>query len=335
MTNKSTIIHLILLFLLILLVLIDLSIDNANFSIFEAINNVSNNTINSNSYILTQIRIPRVFTAVFTGFALSVSGLMMQTLFHNPLADPYVLGISSGASLGVATSTLIGSVFGFSWMQCGGYSHALSAVSGAAVVLVLVLGISAKIKNNITILVLGIVFGSIASSFISLMQSFCDSEDLKHYIGWTLGSLDTVTWSQLVFLIPTLSVALFCSFLIQKKLNAYLIGEKAAQTLGINPNQVKIMIVVLTSILSGLSTAFTGPIGFIGIAVPHLVRNLYKTSMHNITIPGCMLCGADILLCCDILTHLSDNGTILPVNSFSALIGGPIIIHIILKSKIK
>ena len=285
--------------------------------------------------IINNFRIPKAFTALLAGAALSVSGLQMQTVFRNPLAGPDVLGITAGASLGVAItvlgiSTLLPEAFrGFS----GNGPVVIAACMGAGFILLLIFIVSLRIKNVITILILGIMFGSGIFAVVSILQYFSPASSLKSFVIWTMGSLSGVTKSQLHVLLPVIAVGLFLAFIHAKTLNALLLGENYAKSLGVNIRTSRFFIFFSTSLLAGSITAFCGPIGFVGIAVPHIARILFKTSNHHVLIPGTILIGAIMLLLSDILTLLPGNDSVLPINSVTALLGIPVVIWIIIKNK--
>ena len=268
--------------------------------------------------ILHAIRLPKAVTAILAGAALSVSGLIMQTLFRNPLAGPYTLGVSSGASLGVALLTML-SAFSF---HLSIFSLPIAACVGATLVLLLVMAVSKKVTSNVSLLIVGMMFGSIAGALVSLLQNFANPDALKLFIVWTLGSLSSVGWSDMELLIP---------ILLSGMLNGLLLGEDYARGLGINVSRTRLYIVLATGLLAGGVTAFCGPIAFIGVAVPHIARGLFHTSNHRITIPASALIGACLLLICDVLCSLAIYP--LPISTMSALFGAPIIIWIILKNR--
>ena len=277
--------------------------------------------------ILHAIRFPKAITAILAGAALSVSGLIMQTLFRNPLAGPYTLGVSSGASLGVALLTMIGA---FS-IQLSAVSIPFAACIGAIAVLLLVLAVSRRVTNNVSLLIVGLMFGSIAGALVSLLQNFANPDALKLFIVWTLGSLSSVGWGDMQMLIPILLLGALFVLLAVKPLNGLLLGEDYARGLGINVSRTRIYIVLATGLLAGGVTAFCGPIAFIGVAVPHIARGIFNTSNHRITLPASALIGACLLLVCDVLCSLFTYP--LPISTVSALFGAPIIIWIILKKK--
>ncbi len=327
--TKNSIIFIVLILLLVLFFAIDL----AWGSIFIPLNEVvttflGNGTDEINREILLNFRLPKAITAVLAGASLSVAGLMMQTLFRNPLADPYVLGVSSGASLGVALVVMSG---GALLGSSGSWIMILAAVAGASVVMLLVVGVSFKVQQAASLLIVGIMFGTIVSSLVGVLQYFSNPDAIKMFIMWNLGSLSAVTWQHLQILTPVILTGLLTVFLIQKRLDGLLLGENYAKALGISIIQTRIIIVLTTSVLAGAITAFTGPIGFVGIAIPHIARGVFKTSSHRILIPASILMGAILILICDVVSQIPTYT--LPINTISSLFGAPIIIWVILRKK--
>jgi len=291
----------------------------------------SNDTWNN---ILVNIRIPKTLTALLAGMALSVSGLQLQTLFRNPLAGPSVLGISAGASLGVAAVTLVsGQSVAVSALSSGvgqGWLLVVASSVGAATVLLLILAVSLRVKDSIVLLIIGIMIGNITLAVVSIWQYFSQPEQIRDYLLWTLGSVGNVTNEQLkIFSVLSLLIV-FITFLLSKNLNGLLLGERYAQSMGIPLLITRISIIATTSILVGLVTGFCGPIGFVGIAVPHLVRSLLQTSDHRWLIPACALAGAFILIGCDLVSQWPGRAWVLPINAITALIGSPVVIWVIL-----
>jgi iron complex transport system permease protein len=283
--------------------------------------------------IIWNLRLPKAVTAVITGAAISVAGLIMQTLFQNPLAGPYVLGVSSGASLGVAVFLLGGSFLPAFVIQSG-WGLVIAAILGAILVLFLVLGISFKVRQAASLLIIGIMFGQIAGSLVTILQHQSNPDSLKVFVTWTFGSLQAVTWNYMRVMLPLIAVGLLITFFIQKQLNGLLLGEYYAKGLGISIVRTRILIIIAVALLAGAPTAFTGPIAFIGMAVPHLARGLFRSSDHRIIIPATMLCGAILLVLCDLATtQIPAEGQTLPINAISSLVGAPIIIWIIFKNK--
>lgn len=273
--------------------------------------------------ILHAIRLPKAVTAVLAGSALSVSGLIMQTLFRNPLAGPYTLGVSSGASLGVAFLTM--------WSATMIMLLPVAACIGATLVLLLVLAVSRKVTGNVSLLIVGMMFGSIAGALVSLLQNFANPDALKLFIVWTLGSLSSVGWSDMKMMIPILLTGALFVLLALKPLNGLLLGEDYARGLGIHVERTRLYIVLATGLLAGGVTAFCGPIAFIGVAVPHIARGIFRTSNHRVTVPASALIGACLLLVCDVLCSLFTYP--LPISTVSALFGAPVIIWIVLKGR--
>ncbi len=286
--------------------------------------------------IVFHSRLPKAIAAVLCGSALSVCGLQMQTLFRNPLAGPYILGISSGAGLGVAIF-----IMGLSFLGISASTITLSANSGIIIasiigslgVLSILLSVINRLKDIMTVLILGIMIGSVITAIIGIIQYFSQDVQLKSFIMWTMGNLSSVTNDQLVLLTPIVIIGLILSFIASKNLNAYLLGEAYAKSLGVNIKQSRIVIIIITSILTGSITAYCGPIGFIGIVIPHLARMISNSSDHRILTPLSILLGINVLLIADIISQLPGLDQNLPINSITSLIGIPFIIWIILKNK--
>lgn len=289
------------------------------------------------STIILKYRLPKALTAMVVGIALSLSGLQMQTVFRNPMAGPYVLGVSSGASLGVAMIIL-----GFSAgmvpgdiADIGNWILVVSAWIGAGLVMILIMFISSRVRDIMIILIMGIMLASGIGAIVSIMQYFSSETMLKAYVIWTMGSLGNLSSGQLKVLIISVSVGVVISIFSVKMMNALLLGENYAATMGLNVKFSRGVIFACTSILAGSVTAFCGPVGFIGIAVPHVVRNIFMTSDHKILVPGSVVVGGTIMLISDIISQLPGSGSILPINSVTSLIGIPVVIWVILRNKRK
>ncbi len=333
--NKPFLLITVSVLLLILFSFADILIGSVHIPLKEFFNYFTGGELKEQyKTIITEFRIPKMITAVLAGFALSVAGLQMQTIFRNPLAGPYVLGISSGAGLGVALlllspiSLYIGSAVGIGWMT------SIFACLGAGMVLLIIFSVSVRVKDVMTILIIGVLFGSAVSAVVSVLQYFGDQAQLKTYVIWTMGSLSGVTNEQLLVLIPSVFAGLIISLFSVRMLNILLIGENYAKTSGLNLLFAKIIIFTSTSLLAGSITAFCGPIGFIGIIVPHLARMTFKTANHKILIPASAIIGAILILISDIISQLPGYSGTLPINSVTAILGIPIVIRIILKTKI-
>jgi len=283
--------------------------------------------------IIRDYRFPKAIAAILVGIALSVSGLQMQAIFRNPLAGPYVLGISAGASLGVAIMMMgMGMTAGYITGMASNWMIVLAAFLGASAVLFLIFSVLLRIRDVMTILILGLMFGSITTSFINVLQYFSNESLLKSYTVWTMGSLNGVTHEQLKVLVPCVLCGLIVSLLTIKSLNAMLLGENYARSLGVNIIASRLLIFFSTGILAGSVTAFCGPIGFVGIAVPHICRIIFRTADQRILLAGSILAGASVMLVSDLITLLPGNGIILPINSVTAFIGIPVIIWIIVRN---
>lgn len=285
--------------------------------------------------IVHTIRLPKAITAMLAGAALSVSGLQMQTLFRNPLADPFVLGINSGASLGVAIVVLavgaVGSALLAGLGVLGDLSLAFAASLGAAAVLGCVLLISRKVQSVMTLLILGLMFGYATSAFVSVLLYFSIPEQIQAFIIWTFGSFGGVTWRQMAVFSPAIGLGLLLAFLTVKPLNALLLGEKYAQSMGVPVKRVRIWTLAGASILAGVTTAFCGPIAFLGLAVPHLCRSLLNTSDHRLLMPAVTLLGATLALFADVIARMPGSQATLPLNAVTSLIGAPVVIWVILR----
>jgi len=331
MKSRSFILFLALSLLTLSLFLADLAWGSIHISLREIISVFFGKGGDGiNSEILLNFRLPKAITAILAGASLSVAGLMMQTLFRNSLADPYILGVSSGASLGVALVMMAASVLPVAFVSSG-WALIVAAIIGASVVLVLVVGVSFKVNNAVSLLIVGLMFGTIAGSIVSVLQNFSNPDAIKLFVMWTFGSLSAVTWTYMQVLLPVSMLGLGMAFFLQKRLDGLLLGENYARGLGVSIIQTRLLIVIATGILAGGITAFTGPIAFVGVAIPHIARGIFRTSSHKILMPATVLCGASLILFCDIISQIP--AYTLPINTISALFGAPIIIWIILKKR--
>jgi iron complex transport system permease protein len=287
--------------------------------------------------IILKFRLPKALTAMLSGAALGIGGLQMQTLFRNPLADPFVLGISSGASLGVALVVLAVGAPGMILLAgvtlLGDLSLAVAASLGSAAVLGIVLLAARRVQSSVTLLILGLMFGSGVAALVSLLLYFSISERIQAYINWTFGSFGGVTWSQMIVFAPTILIGLLIAFLLSKSLNALLLGETYARSMGMNTRRARMWIIASTALLAGAVTAFCGPIGFLGIAIPHICRNLFNTSDHRLLIPASILMGGIVALVADLIAQAPGSQVVLPLNAVTALIGAPVVIWIILRGR--
>lgn len=289
------------------------------------------------TYIVLQTRLPQAVTALFAGASLAVAGLMLQTVFANPLAGPSILGIDSGASLGVALVMLLcGGTIGALHMglSFSGYvAVIIGAFAGAALILGLIIFFSTLIRSNVMLLIIGIMMGYITSSAISLLNFFATAEGVFSYTMWGMGDFSGVAMEQLPFFCSILAGGLGLSVLLIKPLNALLLGERYAENLGINVKRVRIALLVSTGILTAVTTAFCGPIAFIGLAVPHMARLLLGTSNHKLLLPVTLLCGAGIALVCNLISVLPGSAGVIPLNAITPVLGAPVIIYVIINQR--
>lgn len=333
--NRKELLFGALFLIVISLFILDIFFGSVSIKASEVIRAIFTHSGSNFETIILKFRIPKAITALTVGIALSLSGLQMQTVFRNPMAGPDVLGISSGASLGVAF-VILGFSSHLSPENVSGLGNwILVAASwvGAGVVLVLIMVLSSKVKDIMTILILGIMLSSGISAIVIIMQYFSNETMLKAYVIWTMGSLGNLTSGQLNVLIISVSAGVILTLITTKMLNALLLGETYAGSIGLNVKLARFMIFICTSILTGTVTAFCGPIGFIGIAVPHITRILFKTSDHLILIPGTILTGGAVMLLSDIISQLPGSDNVLPVNSVTSLIGIPIVIWVIMRNR--
>ena len=288
------------------------------------------------AFIVRQIRLPKALTALAVGGGLAVSGLQMQTLFRNPLAGPSALGLTAGASLGVAavmmtSGSMVGS-FAIRALGVGGsWALVLAATAGAALVMGLVLVLSARVRDNVVLLIVGLMIASVTGAIVSLWQYFSAPEQIQEYLLWTFGSVGGVTGGQLAVLGAVVVAGLGLAFASAKPLNALLLGENYARSMGLSVGWSRTLIILSTSLLAGTITAFCGPIGFIGIAVPHLARALLRTADHRVLLPATCLAGAALTLGCDCLAQLPGSQTPLPLSVVTSLLGAPVVLWVVLR----
>ncbi|MBJ7298380.1 MAG: iron ABC transporter permease [Dolichospermum sp.] len=326
-----------LLLCLILAFLLDLGFGAVNIPIHEVMNILLGQEAEKTTWtnIILKFRLPKALTATLAGAALGVSGLQMQTLFKNPLAGPFVLGISSGASLGVALVLLTASLTVPTLLtdlgMIGDFSLVIAASFGAASVLGLMLVVSRRVQDTMTLLILGLLFGYATSAMVSILLQFSSQERIQSYIMWTFGSFTGVTWQQLAILTPVICVGLLIAVLQSKSLNALLLGESYARSLGLTVQKTRFSVISSASILAGAITAFCGPIAFLGVAIPHLCRSLFNTSDHRILIPSVIIMGAILALFADLVAQILINQMVLPLNAITALIGTPVVTWVILQ----
>ena len=331
MKSRSTILFVSLSLLLVILFVLDLLIGSVHIPLRDILGAIVGAGVDPvTRLIVLDIRLVKAIVAILAGMALSVSGLQMQTLFRNPLAGPYVLGISSGASLGVALFILGMPLVGIatnSTMSSIGTAGA--AWLGSALILAFVASVSTRIKDIMVILILGMMISSGVSAVVQILQYLSNEEALKSFVIWTMGSLGDVTANQLHLMLPAVLLGLVVSVAVIKPLNLLLLGEQYARTMGLNVRRSRYLIFLSTTLLAGTVTAFCGPIGFVGLAIPHIARMLFSNADHRILLPASALCGAVVLLTCDIISKWLT----LPINTITALLGIPIVIWVVIRNK--
>ena len=286
-------------------------------------------------YIILNFRLPKAITAILVGMGLSISGLLMQTLFRNPLAGPYVLGLSSGSSLGVAFVILGAGLLPLSVAEIvmSPYGVILASCFGSFFVLLLVLLVSQKLRDTTTILIVGLMFSSFAGAVVSIFTYFSTAEQLQKYTFWTMGSLGNLSWENIYILATTIVIGMLLSLFSLKALDSLLLGENYAKSMGLNLKKSRFTIIIATSILAGSITAFAGPIAFIGLAVPHLAKLIFQTSNHKILFLGTLGIGAIIMLFCDTVSQMPGFEFTIPINAITSIIGAPIVIWLIIRKK--
>lgn len=287
--------------------------------------------------VVMTIRLPQVLTAMVCGASLSVAGLQMQTIFHNPLAGPSVLGVSSAASLGVALVLLLSGAIGGSTLSrfgiIGNTAITIAAITGALSVMMVIVWLSRKVHGNATLLISGVLIGYIASAIIGVLKAYSSEEDIHAYVIWGLGSFSRVSGGQISVFIGITALLLPLSMLLAKPLNMLLMGDLYALNLGLNVKRARMWIIISAGILTAVVTAYCGPIMFIGLAVPHIARGLFRTSDHRILLPATLLCGMGLALLCNLISKMPGANGVIPINSVTALIGAPIALYVLLKRK--
>ncbi|MBR0523561.1 MAG: iron ABC transporter permease [Prevotella sp.] len=335
--NKGTVFLIISTLLIILLFCVSMIIGAVDIPVSEVISILSGKTSEKASwqYIVLQSRLPQTITAMLCGGALAVSGLMLQTAFRNPLADPGIFGINSGASMGVALVMLLlgGNITAGTLSLTGFVATLFAAFIGAMLVMALILFFSTIVRNNVMLLIIGIMIGYITSSGISLLNYFATEEGVQSYMVWGLGNFGGVTMDQMPVFASICILGLITSLLLIKPLNALLLGEQYAENLGVNTLRVRNYLLVVTGLLTAITTAYCGPISFIGLAVPHIARMLLGTDNHQWLMPATILTGAVIAMLCNILCVLPGDNGIIPLNAVTPIIGAPVIIYVIAKQR--
>lgn len=336
MKDRTILCFILLSLLLVILFVASLLLGSVSLQVKEVLGVILDQEVDPQTRILvTHFRLPKAITALVVGAALSASGLQMQTLFRNPLAGPYVLGISSGASLGVSLFLLGAPLLGVSVASetLRNIGVVGSAWIGAALILAVIMAVSVRLKDIMAILILGMMFGSAASAIVQILQYLSPDSVLKSFVVWTMGSLSGVSLQQLGLMSGIVVAGLALSIYLIKPLNLLLLGENYARTMGLNIRWIRFLLFASTTLLAGTVTAFCGPIGFIGIAVPHVARMLTGNADHRVLMPASMLMGSVTMLLCDIIAQLPGHEMVLPVNTITALLGIPIIVLVIVRNR--
>ena len=322
---------------LVLLLLLNISLGSVSIPIKDVFKNLIGESSSKETwdYIIINYRLPKAITTIVVGIGLSISGLLMQTLFRNPLAGPDVLGLSSGASLGVAT-IVMGATFlpmGLSAVLLSSFGIILASSLGSFLVLLAVLAVSQRLRDTMAILIVGLMFASLTSAIVGTLTYFSTAEQLQKFTFWSMGNLGNLSWSSIVILSVCVVIGLLLSLVSIKPLNALLLGENYARSLGINYKRTRLIIILATSILAGSITAYAGPIAFIGLAVPHIAKLVFQTSNHTILFWSTLLFGAIIMLICDSISQLPGSDLTLPINAVTSIFGAPIVIWLLIRKR--
>ena len=333
--KRNSLLFLSLSLLLLLALLLNISLGQVAIPFKEVIKSLFGSHASKETweYIIVNFRLPKAITAILVGIGLSISGLLMQTLFRNPLAGPYVLGLSSGSSLGVAFVILGAGILPISLANflLSSYGIILASCLGSFMVLLLVLSISKFLRDTMTILIAGLMFSSFASAIVSILTYFSSAEKLQKFTFWSMGSIGNVSWPNLLILFIAICIGLLISLFSIKSLDGLLLGENYAKSLGLNIKKSRRMIILATSILAGSITAFAGPIAFIGLAVPHLSKLIFQTSNHLILFWSTIIIGAIIMLFCDMVSQMPGFDFTLPINAITSIVGAPIVIWLLVR----
>ena len=339
MMRRTAPLMILLLVAIALLFVINLVIGSIDIPIKDVVAILLGNDETSEIWqnIILKSRVPQALTATMAGAGLAISGLQMQTVFHNPLAGPSVLGVSSGASLGVAFVVLLSGAIGNVALSRLGYlgdtALSIAAIIGSLSVMGLIVWISQRVKGNVTLLIIGVMIGYLASAIIGILKFFSPEEDVKAFVVWGLGSFSRVSGDQMVLFVVIMAILIPISMLLIKTLNLMLLGDEYAKNLGLDINRARTLIILSAGILIAIVTAYCGPIMFIGLAVPHLCRAVFRSSNHRILMPGTMLMGAALALVCNLLARMPGFEGVLPVNSVTALIGAPVIAVVLFRRR--
>lgn len=335
--QKHRIRYLLLLIIAVCLFALDISLGSVTIPFQEVLTSLTGGKASKETweYIIINYRLPKAITAILVGIGLSISGMLMQTLFRNPLAGPYVLGLSSGSSLGVAL-VVLGSGFLpaiYTDMLVSSYGIIIVSCIGSTLVLLAILLISQRLRDTMVILIVGLMFGSFTNAFVGVLSYFSSAEQLQKYTFWSMGNLGNLSWTSILILAIAIMVGMVLSFISIKPLDALLLGESYAKSLGVNFKKSRLMIILATSILAGSITAFAGPIAFIGLAVPHMAKLVFQTSNHKVLFWSTSLIGISIMLFCDMISQVPGSDFTLPINAITSIIGAPVVVWLLVRKR--
>ncbi len=335
--KRNTLLFFMLTLLLLVLFIVNISLGSVSIPLKEVFNSLIGENASKATweYIIINYRLPKAITAILVGMGLSISGLLMQTLFRNPLAGPYVLGLTSGSSLGVAI-VIMGASFAppiLNALLLSSYAVIIASCLGSFLVLIAILIVSNRLKDTMAILIVGLMFSSFTSAIVGVLTYFSTAEQLQKFTFWGMGNLGNLSWSSIIILCITIFIGLVLGILSIKPLNTLLLGENYARSLGMNLKKTRLVIIFATSILAGSITAFAGPIAFIGLAVPHISKLVFQTSNHNLLFWGTLLFGAIIMLICDTIAQVPGSDLTLPINAITSIIGAPVVIWLLVRKR--
>lgn len=336
-TKRNSLLFPLLIIGVVFLFVADIGLGSVSIPVKDIFKTLTGGTASKDTweYIIINYRLPKAITAILAGVGLSISGLLMQTLFKNPLAGPYVLGLSSGSSLGVAFLILGSGLLpgAISALLVSSYGIIIASCLGSLLVLIAVLIVSQRLRDTAAILIVGLMFGSFTTAFVGVLAYFSTAEQLQKFTFWSLGNLGNLSWTSVLILVVAVTLGLLLSLINIKPLDALLLGENYAKSLGLNYKKTQFTIILATSILAGSITAFAGPIAFIGLAVPHIAKLTFQTSNHYILFWGTLLFGAMIMLFCDIISQVPGSDFTLPINAITSIIGAPIVIWLLVRKQ--
>lgn len=336
-SRKYTGVLFLLVLAIVVLTFLNIGLGSVNIPFKDVIGALFNMEVSRETYryIIIDYRLPKAFTAIITGSGLAISGLLMQTLFRNPLAGPYVLGLSSGASLGVAIVIMGASLFGVSFaaILLSKWSLVIASSLGSLLVLLAVMLASIRLRDTMAILIIGLMFASLTAAVVSVLAYFSPAAQLQQYIFWSYGSLGDLSWNDVSILAIFWILGIVVSIACIKNLNSLLLGEQYARSLGVSIRKNRLLIIIATSLLAGSITAFAGPIAFVGLAVPHLVKQIIPVNNHSILLPAVILGGACLMLICDIAAQMPGSEYTLPINAITSLIGAPVVIWLLVRKR--